>query len=302
MTPTELVTQQYMGFVQQEADEFTEENKKAMLESAAIILALYLGRSKNSGYDFLFTKAVDPIFESLKKLLFDNFEKYSNNGIRLSQLKNNQILNKIIKTPIVDNWLTRKVGDFTLKQRIARYTQMFRMELESRVAMAITNGEKQDFVIRSISRYLENPYDFIDPAERYKWASNRLARKYNPGSGRYKSAYKNFKRLAYSEIIEVYRRADHVIWKADKSIKGVLVYENPRHPKYDMCDELWGLYSKYYIFTGFHPECICLAIPITNGKSINGIPQSAKDYMNQEKPRKWWGKLPFITENLKYWE
>lgn len=302
MISVEDLTTEYMKLLEGQASSFTEENKRDMLDSASVILALYLGRTKSSGYSFRFPKSADIVFDELRKKLYANFEKYSNNGIKLSQLKNQKIFGKTIEVPVISGFLQRKVGDFTLKQRIAKYTQMFRMELEARVAMAIVNGEKQDLVIKSISRYLDRPYDILDPKIRKIWLSNRLARKYNSGSGTYKSAYANFKRLGYSEIIESFRRADHKIWSSLKEVVGQLIYLNPAHPIYDSCDELVGIYPATFLFTGFHSRCICLNMPITRGKTITKIPSSAKDYMSQEKPKKWWGSLPFVVENLKYWK
>lgn len=302
MTPTELFTKQYMEFLQQEAKGFTEENKQDMIDSASVIIAIYLGSPKSYGHNFRFTKSADLIFAELRNKLYENFAKYSNNGIRLSQLKNQRIFKRIISAPEIRGFVNRKIQEFTLKQRIAKYTQMFRMELEARVAIAISEGEAQSALVKAMSAFIDDPYAYITPKFRNVWAANRLARKYNPGTGKYKSAYANFKRLAYSEIFEVYRRADHKIWSSQKEVVGQLIYLNPAHPRYDSCDELVGVYPAMFLFTGFHAACICLNIPIVKGRTITKIPDSAKQYMSQDKTMKWWGKLPFVQENLKYWK
>ena len=53
-TPTELFTEQYMKIMEAKAKEFSEENKQSMIDSALVIIALYLGAPKSQGYSFKF--------------------------------------------------------------------------------------------------------------------------------------------------------------------------------------------------------------------------------------------------------
>lgn len=302
MTSSEIFTERYMKLLEEEALRFEKEVKDKMMEAAAVLLALYLTAPKSSGYNFRLTKGSDSVFLGLKASIYESFTKFTDNGIRLSQLKNEAILNKIIETPILNGWLTRTVNEMTLKGRISKYVQMFKMEMEGLIAKSITDGANVKSVLLNLSKNIYDPYKLLQVGVKSDYLANRLSKNYLPKTGKFRSSFANFKRLLRSEIIEAYRRADNDIWKHQKNVSGVLVYLSPAHPKYDMCDELIGLYPKNYIFTGFHPSCICLARPIIGGNKISGVPSKAKEYMNQEKPRKWWGKLPFITENLKYWE
>ena len=63
---------------------------------------------------------------------------------------------------------------------------MFRMELEARVAIAISKGESKSMLTKAMSDFLDNPYKYLTPEVRSAFAANRLVRKYNPGTGKYK--------------------------------------------------------------------------------------------------------------------
>lgn len=48
-------------------------------------------------------------------------------------------------------------------------------------------------------------------------------------------------------------------------VKGIEIKLSPQHPDYDfaeICEELAGVYPKTYVFTGNHPNCLCIAVPI----------------------------------------
>jgi len=76
-----------------------------------------------------------------------------------------------------------------------------------------------------------------------------------------------------------YRMADHLRWKKEDFILGFDVKLSEQHPQHDICDELQGRYPKDFVFTGWHPQCFCLAEPVRmekkdfidklNGKDID---------------------------------
>jgi len=302
MTPIELFTKEFMEAIEREAVLSEKEIEKKFEDVFKVLVALYLVGPKSNGYNFRFPKSVNQIFEELRRDVRAIFDKRVEKSILLSKTKNEKILNRPVKTPRLTGWLDRKIQDRTLNQRILRMTNAFKMEVESRIAIGIANGEKEATIIRSVEKFLLEPYSFLKPDVRSDYKARRLAVKYSPKTGTYKSAYANAKRLVRSEIFEAYRRADHLIWKNSDQVVGVLVYLNPLHPMVDSCDFLVGRYPKGFFFTGFHPACICLSRPLVRGEVIKSIPDPAKEYMSQEKTQKWYGKLPFINQNKKYWE
>lgn len=301
MTPNELFTKQYFDLLEQEDKRFDKANRDAMLEAASVLAILYLGFNPVTGKAFQFTSAADPIFAALREKLKTNFRIHTENALKISKFKNEQIFRRMLETPELRGWLNRKIQERTLSQRIWKYTGMYRMELEARIAMGIVNGESERSLIKSVEKFLDHPYDNLIVDTRADWKARRLAVKYNTGTGKFASAYANVKRLARTEIFEAYRRADYLIWKSIPQVRGVLVYLSPFHYKEDSCDFLKGMYPKDFFFMGWHPACQCLAVPIMGGETIKDLPEDAKAYMSQAKTQKWYNKLPFITENNGYW-
>ena len=82
------------------------------------------------------------------------------------------------------------------------------------------------------------------------------------GMGHYRSARKNSDRLMRTEINNAYHRANCERWQKEPFVIGILIELSPQHPAYDMCDELVGRYPKDFVFTSFHPNCLCMANPI----------------------------------------
>jgi len=300
ITPQGL-TQQFMDYMNDEAKVADKEVEKRFMELAKVLAALYLLAPSATGYNFRFPKSTDVIFAQFRLDIRAIVDKFTLNGMKFSKEKNTRIFNRVLKTPKLRGWLDRKIQDVTLNQRILKYSNNFKYELEARIAIGIANGETEASLINSVKVYLDRPFDNLLVDKRASWAARRLAVKFNTGKGIYKSSFANEKRLVRTEMFAAYRRADHLIWRDEKSVVGVRVYLNPAHPVLDSCDYLVGMYPKDYFFTGFHPACICLSMPVTRGDMVKDIPQSAKEYMGQDKTQRWYNELPFITENKKYW-
>jgi hypothetical protein len=80
---------------------------------------------------------------------------------------------------------------------------------------------------------------------------------YHPGAGVYRSSYKNALRLARTETNMAYHLSDSARRSQIPFILGVRVVLSGAHPRYDICDSLKGDYPKGFVFTGWHPQCIC---------------------------------------------
>ena len=83
------------------------------------------------------------------------------------------------------------------------------------------------------------------------------------GMGHYRSSKKNSDRLMRTEINGAYHRASAERWQTEPFVIGIVIDLSPQHPAPDECDELAGRYPKDFIFTGWHPQCLCMSNPIT---------------------------------------
>ncbi|SEA80286.1 ADP-ribosyltransferase exoenzyme [Prevotella sp. tc2-28] len=83
------------------------------------------------------------------------------------------------------------------------------------------------------------------------------------GMGHYRSSKRNADRLMRTEINGAYHRANAERWQMEPFVIGIVIDLSPQHPAPDECDELAGRYPKDFIFTGWHPQCLCMSNPIT---------------------------------------
>ena len=138
-----------------------------------------------------------------------------------------------------------------------------------------------------------------------------------PGTGVYKSAYKNGLRLAGTETNMAYRMSDYIRRHQLPFVTGIEVKLGANHPKPDICDEMKGKYPKDFLYLGWHPHCFCYTVSIMippeefkarmksgtleKVSNINAIPQSAVDYVNLMRSKYENYKAPpyFLRDNKK---
>lgn len=163
----------------------------------------------------------------------------------------------------LDSFLSRKEKGLGLSQRVWNGVKPFKSQIEQVVGIGIGKGESATDIAKSLKQYLNEPEKLF---RRVKGKDGELhlstaARNYHPGQGVYRSAYKNSMRLVRSETNMAYRTADHERWKKLPFVTGIRVRLSSAHPKYDICDQLTGVYPKDFKFPGWHPQCICFATP-----------------------------------------
>lgn len=142
---------------------------------------------------------------------------------------------------------------------------------------------------------------------------------FHPGQGVYRSSFKNALRLSATETNKAFRMADHDRWKDMDFVLGIEVERSPTHDgPCSICDAMNGKYPKDFVFTGWHPFCICIATPllmnhedfadflindaIQTGSVITDIPGGASEWMesHSERAKGWIGEPSFVRENRKY--
>lgn len=122
------------------------------------------------------------------------------------------------------------------------------------------NGQKKDVVTWRRKRIIDGKVRFVEePLEKV-------------GMGVYRSSRKNALRVARTEINAAYHKARNERWKNEPFVIGQLIHLSPQHDIDDICDELEGRYPKDFIWTGWHPQCMCTSGPIL----ISG--DEAKDF------------------------
>lgn len=252
----------------------------------------------------------------------------------LANAKNNSMVNTILgrydlpkqtrlfdlNRPALTAFRTRQEFGLNLSERIWNFVKPFRHELEAGLADGINNGRSAAQMSRDMRRYLNEPDRLF---RRVRDESGQLqlspaAQAYHPGQGVYRSSYKNAMRLTRTETNMAYRNADHERWMKNDYVIGQEIKLSLSHPKYDICDPLSGIYPKAFKWAGWHPHCLCYAIPVLlpqksfedaqrdilgtrtgapidpKKSHIKKIPQAFTDYVEENRERiEGWRHLPY---------
>lgn len=175
---------------------------------------------------------------------------------------------------------TRKESGMNISDRVWRYTDQFKEEMEMGIDLGLRDGKSADALSRDLRKYLNNP-DMLFRRVRDEHGVLHLSKRakaYHPGQGVYRSSYKNARRLAATETNIAYRTADHDRVQDLDFVVGIRVNLSNNHtlngePFTDICDELSapfgskatkgkGCYPKDFKFTGWHPLCRCFITTI----------------------------------------
>lgn len=227
-------------------------------------------------------------------------------------------------------FLGKSFGTESLSSTIWKVAGQARMEMELLLAHGIHNGLSAAEISKNIRQYLKNPdalFRRVRNKETGKLEPSKRMKEYKPGRGVYKSAYKNAMRVARTETNMAYLLADHERWLTLEMVLGVRVSLSGSHPEYDfeeICEVLDGDYPKEFVFIGWHPQCLCHAVPILSpqkditdflegktkkveGKQIKDYPENFKAYVkshgekfdNMDNPPYWYSKNEKIIKNIR---
>ncbi len=225
------------------------------------------------------------LFNSLGEGIFATIQTGVVAEWEMSQQKNDAIVTSVAKTSklsssqiarfqkrnleALKSFQKRKVGGLGLSDRVWKYVGQFQQEIEMGIDIGLGEGRSSQQLSQDLRGYLQKPEKLFRRV-RDKHGNLQLsknARAYHPGQGVYRSSYKNAMRLARTEINMSYRSSDYERWQNMDFIIGVEIKLSNNHtlnghPFSDICDVLKGIYPKDYVFTGWHPQCKCHAIPV----------------------------------------
>lgn len=251
--------------------------------------------------DDIFSLADHPRTMAAINALVDDMRKQItftvSNGIRdewaLSNKKNDALVDEVLagraKTAEAARWyrlnneardafLVRVEGGMNLSDRVWRYTNQFKGEIELGLDCGLRDGLDAGELARQLKQYLQFP-DKLFRRVRDEHGVLQLSRRaaaFHPGQGVYRSSYKNARRLAATETNMAYRQADYDRWQQLEMVVGIEIRLSNNHTClnrkgkpvafYDICDELKGKYPKDFKFVGWHPHCRCIVTPIKKSR------------------------------------
>ena len=228
----------------------------------------------------------------------------------------------------------RKVAGMNLSQRVWKYTTQFREQIEHALDVGLGEGRSAQELSQDVRQNLQDPNRLFRRVrdKRGNLVLSKAARAFHPGQGVYRSSYKNAMRLTRSEINMAYRESDYQRWQNLDFVVGFEIMRSNHKPlcKCKTCEKLVGRYPKTFKFVGWHPQCMCFAIPIMedfysegrrndrvnrlkaalNGttakkyispETIDKMPDGFNEWVNANKDKqKNWSSTPyFIRDNFK---
>ena len=109
----------------------------------------------------------------------------------------------------------RKVNGLNLSDRVWRYTEQFKAEIELGLDVGIRNGLSADDMSQELRQYLKYPDKLFRRVrdEHGELQLSKRAAAFHPGRGVYRSSYKNARRLAATETNIAYMTADYERWQ-----------------------------------------------------------------------------------------
>ena len=172
-------------------------------------------------------------------------------------------------------YATAERDGLNISSRVWNLTGNAKKELEIIIQNGILEGKSANEIASSIKGYLNNPNALFRRVRNKKTGDLELsqaAKKYNPGTGVYRSAYKNALRLVRTEMNNAYRRAEWESYQNNPLITGYEIRLSNNHTTtttsgkvkrlYDICDKMAGRYPKTFRWEGWHPNCRCVMVPI----------------------------------------
>ena len=138
-----------------------------------------------------------------------------------------------------------------LSDKVWSQVPSIRRELECTISTAIDKGFSAVTLSKRLSKYLNDfPSMQRDYAEKYGHAADCHDCEFNSI------------RLARTEINMAYRTAEQKRWQQMDFVTGYDIKLSGSHPRTDICDEQQGRYPKDFVWTGWHPQCLCMALPV----------------------------------------
>ncbi|WP_211660252.1 structural protein [Pedobacter nototheniae] len=212
-----------------------------------------------------------------------------------------------------------------LSERIWNYANDQKTEVELALDIGIGEGKSAVEIANLLKTHLKQPSNIFRRVrnKRGGLVPSKAMEAYNPGTGVYRSSFKNAARVARTETNMAYRAADYERWNQLDFVVGIEIRlsNNPNHCK--LCAALAGKYPKEFKFVGWHPQCRCHAVSILktqdeidreerakfsgnsdNSKgnsenSVNDVPDSFKEWVDINKDREVKNTPFWVKDNFK---
>lgn len=189
-------------------------------------------------------------------------------------------------------FVTRKINGLDLSDRVWKYTNQFKQEIELALEYAIGNGVPAHVTAKHMQQYLTEPNKLYRRIrqENGELRLSKAAKAYHPGSGVHRSSYKNALRLVANETNFSYERSNELKREQADHIVGIRIQVSNRHsPIMDkngvQCALLQGFYPKDFKWTyKWHVNCQCISYTVL--KTETEVDEDIRRIFEGKEPKK----------------
>lgn len=287
---------------------------------------------QNSGIE----KRIDNSLIKFGKTLHDYIQKNQSDAWVSSVKKNDKFIEQYIKGMSLSS--VAKQGLFSrnfdalialqkridsgmnLSDRVWNITKQTKGHVELFLESGLATGRSADAISRDFRQLLDNPDKRFHRIrdKNGKLVLSQPMKDYHPGRGVYRSSRMNALRVAATETNMGYRLSDSERWQKLDFVLGFEVKRSQNSHPCPICDALKGKYPKDFVFAGWHPFCICFAVPIVMNhddfadyllddkipehKSVLDIPNSARAWIGSYMDKNPASMPLFIKQNKDWFE
>lgn len=227
------------------------------LKAAALEIALISQKYQIAPSRFKFSsnrnlkKEVDAVISRLVDDLYDDICMLIVNGESDDEI--NELLGQ---------WIVSERYGKTLRQRVSQYAKRFEFEIEPAIAAALLMGKSAREVANVVAAALKAPYtSYLMRTAKEEGLSPIRSQGVTYGNGRYASVFNNLNRVAIDAIGVARSQA---FFHEEKTLYGTNAWFVRRGSSYpcSICDIQVGVHNHEFDLPPYHPNCVCLAIPL----------------------------------------
>jgi hypothetical protein len=230
---------------------------------------------RNAGIENKINRILNDFRIALEKFIKENQEKawmsaIDKNDLIVEQYIKGMALSSIAKEGMFFRnlealkVLQNRIDDgMNLSKRVWDISKQTKGHIELFLESGLSTGRSAEAIGRDFRQLLYDPNKrFRTRDEEGNLVLSQPMKDYHPGWGVYRSSRMNALRVASTETNMGYRMSDAERWKQLDFILGYEVKRSANAHPCVICDSLKGKYPKGFVFPGWHPFCICYAVPI----------------------------------------
>lgn len=226
-------------------------------------------------------QAIERELIKLHAALLKNISSFQTDAWQRANIKNDELIDRYLKGLAISEvtkkgmfvkniealkqFQTRKDAGMDLSTNVWNITKQTKTQIEFYLESGLSVGRSANDIGRDVRQLLNKPDKRFHRIRDKKGnlVMSQPMKDYHPGTGQYRSAKMNALRLSSTETNMSYRKSDHDRWNNIDFVLGFEVQRSKNNKgACSICDPLVGVYPKEFLFTGWHPFCLCLATPV----------------------------------------